>query len=63
MPRIGVKLDAIPGRLNSIHLTGSYAPGVYYGQCSEICGINHRLIPTVVYIVGVPEFTILNLRA
>ncbi len=40
MPALGVKLDAIPGRLNqaSVYVKRE---GVYYGQCSELCGVNH----------------------
>ena len=47
VPRLGVKADAIPGRLNQLRLITS-RPGVYYGQCSEICGANHSFIPIVV---------------
>lgn len=44
VPALGIKLDACPGRLNQM---GSYInrPGVFYGQCSEICGINHAFMP------------------
>lgn len=49
LPSIGVKIDAIPGRLNQIPLYG-LRRGIYYGQCSEICGINHRFIPIVLEI-------------
>jgi len=44
VPRVGVKLDATPGRLNQTSLIRR-RPGVAYGQCSEICGANHRFIP------------------
>ncbi len=47
IPSIGVKVDAIPGRLNQVTFRASY-PGVFYGQCSEICGVNHSFIPIVV---------------
>lgn len=47
LPRLGVKTDAIPGRLNQINLE-THAIGVFYGQCSEICGANHRFIPIVI---------------
>ena len=46
VPRLGVKSDAVPGRLNQISLFIK-APGVFYGQCSEICGANHSFIPIV----------------
>lgn len=51
---LGVKADAIPGRLNQATFTVT-RPGLYYGQCSEICGANHSFIPIVV------EATPLNL--
>lgn len=44
VPRLGVKADANPGRLNQVKFY-SYQPGIYYGQCSEICGANHRFMP------------------
>lgn len=44
IPTIGVKVDACPGRLNHLIII-SHRPGVFYGQCSEICGANHRFIP------------------
>lgn len=47
VPSLGVKMDACPGRLNqvAVYIT---RPGVFYGQCSEICGINHAFMPIVV---------------
>jgi len=44
VPCLGVKLDACPGRLNQTSLYIE-RPGIYYGQCSEICGINHGYMP------------------
>nr|UTN43139.1 cytochrome c oxidase subunit 2 [Saemundssonia lari] len=44
VPSLGVKADAIPGRLNQISLT-SLRGGLAYGQCSEICGANHAFMP------------------
>lgn len=44
IPSIGIKVDAVPGRLNQVNFI-SYLPGTFYGQCSEICGANHRFIP------------------
>ncbi|KAG7168730.1 Cytochrome c oxidase subunit 2-like 5 [Homarus americanus] len=44
---LGVKADAIPGRLNQIRFMVN-RPGLFFGQCSEICGANHRFIPIVV---------------
>ena len=47
IPSLGVKVDAIPGRLNQITFRANY-PGIFYGQCSEICGVNHSFIPIVI---------------
>nr|YP_009532267.1 cytochrome c oxidase subunit II [Mantella baroni]AYA43930.1 cytochrome c oxidase subunit II [Mantella baroni] len=47
VPTLGVKTDAIPGRLNQTSFTIA-RPSVYYGQCSEICGANHSFMPIVV---------------
>lgn len=55
MPALGVKADAIPGRLNQIRFLIS-RPGLFYGQCSEICGANHRFMPIVVESVSVKSF-------
>lgn len=44
LPRAGVKVDAVPGRLNQVGFFRMVA-GVFFGQCSEICGANHRFIP------------------
>lgn len=46
VPSLGVKIDSIPGRINQT-LINLNRPGLFYGQCSEICGINHRFIPIV----------------
>jgi len=50
VPSLGLKMDAVPGRLNQFYL---YIPfqGVYYGQCSEICGVNHGFMPVCLYAV------------
>lgn len=55
VPALGVKVDAIPGRLNQIRFLIS-RPGLFYGQCSEICGANHSFIPIVVERVSVKSF-------
>ena len=51
VPSLGIKVDACPGRLNqtSIYIKRE---GIFYGQCSEICGINHAFMPIVVIAVG-----------
>nr|QJX58546.1 cytochrome c oxidase subunit 2 [Sericulus bakeri] len=55
VPSLGVKTDAIPGRLNQTSFTAS-RPGVFYGQCSEICGANHSYMPIVVESVPLTYF-------
>lgn len=57
IPALGVKLDAIPGRLNKIELL-IFRVGLYYGQCSEICGIGHSLMPISIYAVAYINFLI-----
>lgn len=47
VPSLGIKIDACPGRLNQVSLF-LIRKGVFYGQCSEICGVNHAFIPIVV---------------
>nr|YP_025952.1 cytochrome c oxidase subunit II [Strigops habroptila]AAP47796.1 cytochrome c oxidase subunit II [Strigops habroptila]USH57933.1 cytochrome c oxidase subunit II [Strigops habroptila]USH57946.1 cytochrome c oxidase subunit II [Strigops habroptila]USH57959.1 cytochrome c oxidase subunit II [Strigops habroptila]USH57972.1 cytochrome c oxidase subunit II [Strigops habroptila] len=47
VPTLGVKTDAIPGRLNQTSFIAT-RPGIFYGQCSEICGANHSFMPIVV---------------
>lgn len=47
IPSLGIKIDSTPGRLNQ-SLIYIYRPGLYFGQCSEICGTNHRFIPIVI---------------
>lgn len=49
VPGLGVKMDALPGRLNQCHIIARY-PGRYFGQCSEICGVNHGFMPIGVHI-------------
>nr|YP_010578457.1 cytochrome c oxidase subunit II [Acroteriobatus annulatus]YP_010578470.1 cytochrome c oxidase subunit II [Acroteriobatus blochii]UZP16447.1 cytochrome c oxidase subunit II [Acroteriobatus annulatus]UZP16460.1 cytochrome c oxidase subunit II [Acroteriobatus blochii] len=55
VPALGVKMDAVPGRLNQTSFIIS-RPGVYYGQCSEICGANHSFMPIVVEAVPLEHF-------
>ncbi len=56
IPAFGVKKDAVPGRTNETWVRID-TPGVYYGQCSEICGINHAYMPISVYAVQPEEYT------
>ena len=55
VPSLSVKIDAVPGRLNQ---TSFYLkrPGVFYGQCSEICGANHSFMPIVVEGVSLEKY-------
>jgi cytochrome c oxidase subunit 2 len=55
IPAFGLKKDAVPGRTNEAWFRAT-VPGVYYGQCSEICGINHALMPIAAYAVTFEEF-------
>lgn len=55
VPSLGVKLDAIPGRLNQVAFLAT-REGVYYGQCSEICGANHAFMPIVVEAVNLDAY-------
>lgn len=55
LPSLGIKVDAVPGRINQISiLIQRY--GVYYGQCSEICGVNHSFIPIGLEVVSWDKF-------
>nr|YP_005255218.1 cytochrome c oxidase subunit II [Corynorhinus rafinesquii]AEL16734.1 cytochrome c oxidase subunit II [Corynorhinus rafinesquii] len=55
VPSLGLKTDAIPGRLNQTTLL-STRPGLFYGQCSEICGSNHSFMPIVLEMVPLKYF-------
>lgn len=55
VPSLGVKADAMPGRLNQVKFI-SQRPGIFFGQCSEICGANHRFIPIVIEIININSF-------
>nr|BAV70811.1 cytochrome c oxidase subunit II [Desmopuntius rhomboocellatus] len=55
VPSFGVKMDATPGRLNQAAFISSH-PGVFYGQCSEICGANHSFMPIVIETVPLEDF-------
>jgi len=50
VPTLGIKADAIPGRLNYL-ATNTLHSGVYFGQCREICGTNHSFMPIVLEFV------------
>lgn len=55
VPSLGIKTDAVPGRLNQTSLFIK-REGVFYGQCSEICGVNHGFMPIVVHAVSVDNY-------
>nr|YP_009773378.1 cytochrome c oxidase subunit II [Leptochiton nexus]QIZ12587.1 cytochrome c oxidase subunit II [Leptochiton nexus] len=55
VPSLGVKADAVPGRLNQLSFFVN-GPGVFYGQCSEICGANHSFMPIVVEAIDIDCF-------
>jgi len=60
IPRLGLKVDAVPGRLNqlSVEIT---SVGVFYGQCSEICGANHSFIPITLQFLKIEDWAALRL--
>src|SRR5205807_2041623 len=51
----GTKIDAVPGRVNQTWFKAEKI-GVYYGQCSELCGIDHAFMPTEVDVVSQEDF-------
>ena len=55
IPSAGVKLDACPGRLNQTSLFFK-RQGTFYGQCSEICGVNHGFMPITVIAVSPAKY-------
>nr|QFQ51705.1 cytochrome c oxidase subunit II [Psorodonotus venosus] len=55
VPALGVKVDATPGRLNQTSFFMN-RPGLFYGQCSEICGANHSFMPIVIESVNMSSF-------
>ena len=55
VPSLGVKMDAIPGRLNETYFNIK-EPGMYYGQCSELCGVGHGFMPISIKAVTEEEF-------
>ena len=53
VPCLGIKIDAVPGKMNTV--CSELGSGIFYGQCSEICGVNHTVIPVV--LVAHPYFS------
>jgi cytochrome c oxidase subunit 2 len=56
VPSLGVKADAVPGRLNQVSFLIK-RPGILFGQCSEICGANHSFIPIIIESVNIKTFS------
>lgn len=55
IPSLGIKVDATPGRLNQVSAL-IQRTGVFYGQCSELCGVNHGLMPIKLECVSISDF-------
>jgi cytochrome c oxidase subunit 2 len=55
VPSLGIKLDTVPGRLNETWDEIS-REGVYYGFCSELCGVNHSYMPIAIEAVSEDDF-------
>nr|QUQ05863.1 cytochrome c oxidase subunit II [Coleophora therinella] len=55
IPSLGVKVDANPGRLNQTNFFIN-RPGIFFGQCSEICGANHSFMPIVIESISIKNF-------
>jgi cytochrome c oxidase subunit 2 len=55
VPSFGVKLDACPGRLNQVMMTIN-REGSFYGQCSELCGVNHSFMPINVKVLNTDAY-------
>ncbi|HWA68793.1 MAG TPA: cytochrome c oxidase subunit II [Rhizomicrobium sp.] len=55
MPEMGVKMDAVPGRLNQTWFKPTRI-GVYYGQCSELCGARHAYMPIELHVVSDADY-------
>nr|ACA64654.1 cytochrome oxidase subunit II [Kaburagia rhusicola ovogallis] len=55
IPSLAIKMDAIPGRMNQINLFLN-RPGMFFGQCSEICGINHSFMPIPIESITLNKF-------
>jgi cytochrome c oxidase subunit 2 len=56
MPAFGVKTDAVPGRINEIWFKAN-KEGLYYGQCSELCGKDHAYMPIAIRVVSDAQYT------
>jgi cytochrome c oxidase subunit 2 len=59
---LGIKIDACPGRLNQVNIFIN-RQGTFFGQCSEICGINHSFMPIVIESYDLQEHNIIITNA
>nr|AIL24461.1 cytochrome oxidase subunit 2 [Docosaccus maculatus] len=55
IPSLGIKADAVPGRLNQVNFLRN-RPGIFYGQCSELCGTNHSFMPIVIEATSLKNY-------
>jgi len=55
MPAFGIKIDAVPGRLNETWFKAE-TEGLFYGQCSELCGVDHAAMPIEIQVVTQAQF-------
>ena len=56
VPAFGIKIDAVPGRINETWFKAE-REGIYYGQCSELCGKDHAFMPIMVRVVSDKDYT------
>ena len=55
LPAFGLKTDAMPGRVNETWFKAD-TPGIYYGQCDQLCGVNHAFMPIEIVVMSQPDF-------
>ena len=55
VPELGIKVDAVPGRLNQI-ISIPNNLGIFYGQCSELCGVSHGFMPIKVNVISLNDY-------
>jgi len=55
LPEFGIKVDAVPGRLNQV-VTSTNNLGIFYGQCSELCGVSHGFMPIKVNVITMKDY-------
>lgn len=59
LPTLGLKVDALPGRINQL-FTNPSRVGVFYGQCSEICGSNHSFMPIRIKVSSLFDYDLVS---